>query len=171
MTKEVYKMDDATKEPKKSKTKTEHRKQKVAAKRAEEAKRPVGRPPEIVIDDKMIRQVEIMAGLGMKQEDIARVLGMHHTTLWEKFKECGELDKALKRGEAKASMQVTESAFKQAVSGKNPAMTMFWLKCRQRWKEVQQVEMTGEMKLTFATQIGDDGVVRRFEEKKELKDG
>jgi len=36
-------------------------------------------------------------------------------------------------GVVEARAQVTQAAFKQATSGRDPASTMFWLKTRARW--------------------------------------
>lgn len=113
-----------------------------------------GRPNKLITEDN-IRQIEVMAGLGLRKEDICRVLGICKSTLWEKIQADEEIQEAMRRGEAKAAMQVTQSAFQQAISGKNPAMTMFWLKCRQRWREVHHVQITNEM--VFRTRMGESG--------------
>ena len=39
------------------------------------------------------------------------------------------------KGEAKALGRVSQKAFEMAVSGNQPAMTMFYLKCRGKWTE------------------------------------
>ena len=43
----------------------------------------------------------------------------------------------------KRRQKITAVAFKLASSGKYPPMTMFWLKCRERWREVQVHEHSG----------------------------
>ena len=41
----------------------------------------------------------------------------------------------IKNGKHIANMEIVLSAFQQAKSGRVPAMTMFWLKCRCGWRE------------------------------------
>lgn len=85
-------------------------------------------PPK-ELTPKELEEIETMAGLGMRYEDIASLKGMCDDTL---KKYAGE---ALKRGKAKAKAQVMQTAYKMAVSGKTPAMTMFWLKTQACWRE------------------------------------
>jgi len=71
----------------------------------------------------------MLAGLGMRYEDIALTKGVCLETL---KKYAGEM---LERGKAKAKAQVMQSAFKMALSGKHPTMTTFWLKTQCGWRE------------------------------------
>ena len=71
----------------------------------------------------------MLAGLGMRYEDIALTKGVCVENL---KKYAGEM---LERGKAKAKAQVMQSAFKMALSGKHPAMTTFWLKTQCGWRE------------------------------------
>lgn len=75
------------------------------------------------------RMVELCAMGGIKQEDIAKALGISPPTLRKHFRD--ELDVAYLRANAK----VVQSAYEQAVSGKSTAMTIFWLKARMGWSE------------------------------------
>jgi hypothetical protein len=91
---------------------------------------------------------------GMPQEDILAGLPIDDTkTLRKHFRE--ELDTAY----AKANARVVQTAFKQATSGKSPAMTMFWLKTRMGWKEteVREVEHSmeegGSINITFPSDV------------------
>jgi len=81
------------------------------------------------LSDKDLAEVEMLAGLGMRYEDIALTKGVCLETL---KKYAGEM---LERGKAKAKAQVMQSAFKMALSGKHPAMTTFWLKTQCGWRE------------------------------------
>jgi hypothetical protein len=83
---------------------------------------------------KDLDEVETMAGLGMRFEDIARLKGMCLDTL---KKHAGE---QLNRGRAKAKAAVMQTAYKMALSGKYPAMTMFWLKTQAAWSETMPEE-------------------------------
>lgn len=110
--------------------------------------KPIGRPPEsykTTFSEKDIRKVEILSGYGLTAEQIADVHGVHRETFRRYCDENPKLKAALETGRSKASAAVTQSAYQQAVSGKTPAMTMFWLKCRQRWKETHVVEHSGEI--------------------------
>jgi hypothetical protein len=81
------------------------------------------------LSEKDLAEVEMLAGLGMRYEDIALTKGVCLETL---KKYAGEM---LDRGKAKAKAQVMQSAFKMALSGKHPAMTTFWLKTQCGWRE------------------------------------
>lgn len=87
-------------------------------------------------DPEIVRQVETMAGLGLRTEDIAAVVGVSTRTIERHL-----LD-AVQRGRSRATAQVAQTAYKMAVSGEVPAMTMFWLKCQGRWREKHEVEIT-----------------------------
>jgi hypothetical protein len=78
---------------------------------------------------KDLEEVEAMAGLGLRFDDIAQIKGMCDDTL-KKY-----ANDALKKGKAKAKAQVMQTAYKMAVSGKHAAMTMFWLKTQCQWQE------------------------------------
>lgn len=84
-------------------------------------------------DPEIIRQVETMAGLGLRTEDIAAVVGVGKRTIERRLLE------AVQRGRSRATAQVAQTAFRMAVSGETPAMTMFWLKCQGRWREKHEV--------------------------------
>ena len=91
-------------------------------------------PPK-TLTEKELAEVEMMAGLGMRFEDIALTKDMCLDTL-KKY-----ADPQLQQGKAKTKAQVMQTAFKMAVSGKTPAMTMFWLKTQAGWRE-KPVEST-----------------------------
>src|SRR5579863_9339766 len=81
------------------------------------------------LTDKELEEIEAMAGLGMRFEDIARMKGMCLDTLRKYARE------QLQRGKFKAKAAVMQTAYKMAVSGKFPVMTMFWLKTQASWRE------------------------------------
>jgi len=87
--------------------------------------------PAKKLTEKELSEVEMLAGLGLRYEDIAAIKGMCLDTL-KKYAE-----EALQRGKAKAKAQVMQTAYKMALSGKTPAMTIFWLKTRAGWRENQ----------------------------------
>ena len=81
------------------------------------------------LDEQALREVEMLAGLGLRLDDIAAVKGMSDDTLKKHAAD------HLKKGRANAKAQVMQTAFKMAISGKCPAMTIFWLKTRAGWSE------------------------------------
>ena len=83
------------------------------------------------------RVVEAMTGFGTPEQDIAQSLRIAAKTLRKHFRQ--ELD----LGATKANATVAQSAFKMAISGQYPAMTMFWLKCRAGWRETAILQHTG----------------------------
>jgi peptidyl-tRNA hydrolase len=91
--------------------------------------------PSKSLTDKELIEIEMMAGLGLRYEDIASIKGMCLDTL-KKY-----ADSALSRGKAKAKLQVAQTAYKMATSGKTPAMTIFWLKTQARWKDYGSQEV------------------------------
>ncbi len=77
------------------------------------------------------RQVEAMAGYGIPEADIARVLGIDPKTLRKHYRD--ELD----TGHILANAKVAESLFRKATGDHRQAVTaaIFWLKTRAGWKE------------------------------------
>ncbi len=84
------------------------------------------------LTSKDLEEIETLAGLGMRFEDIAALKGMCDDTLKKYAKE------VLMRGKAKAKAAVMQTAYKMALSGKVPVMTMFWLKTQAGWHERMQ---------------------------------
>lgn len=105
------------------------------------------RKREFIPTEKDIAQVERMAKIGMTTEHIAIVLGRGKKSLFRDFEAFPELREAYERGAKAGVDEVSNTAYQMAISGKVPAMTMFWLKCRARWKEVHHVEHTGKLTL------------------------
>lgn len=80
--------------------------------------------------DEQRRTVKTLAGYGIKASQIASILGLHsEITLRKHFRE------ELSLGPLEASANVMRTAFQLASSGRDPAMTIFWLKTRGRWSE------------------------------------
>lgn len=97
--------------------------------------------------EKDLREIETMAGLGLRYEDIAAIKGMCADTL-KKY-----ADATLTRGRAKANANVMQTAYQMAVSGQCPALTIFWLKTRCKWRE-----HSAEDDLALARQIIVEGL-------------
>jgi hypothetical protein len=87
-------------------------------------------PSNFAPTEEQRRRVTLWAGLGMKQEQIARLVGLHSTaTLRKHFRA------ELLQGPVKAAMRVRKTLYQMATSGRNQAATMFWLKTRAGWSE------------------------------------
>ncbi|MEP9390574.1 hypothetical protein [Mesorhizobium sp. KR9-304] len=88
--------------------------------------RPVHTP-----DPALRRQVEAMAGYGIPELGIARVIGIDPKTLRKHYR--SELD----LGHVKANSAVAQSLFKKATGDGPQSVTaaIFWAKTRMGWKE------------------------------------
>ena len=84
-------------------------------------------------------QVEAMAGYGVPEGDIARVLDVPADYLREHFR------KELDSGQIKANTKVAESLYRKATGEGREAVTaaIFWLKTRAGWKETAGHEVSG----------------------------
>ena len=84
--------------------------------------------PAFVVDDAMRERVRYLAGVGVRQDDIAKIIGCAPKTLRKRFRD--ELD----RGVAEANATVSGYLFAAAKAGNIPAI-IFWLKTRAQWRE------------------------------------
>ena len=84
--------------------------------------------PAFVVDDAMRERVRYLAGVGVRQDDIARIVGCAPKTL---RKQCRD---DLDRGVAEANAMVSGYLFAAAKAG-NVTAQIFWLKTRARWRE------------------------------------
>jgi hypothetical protein len=93
-------------------------------------------------DETSRRQVEAMAGYGVREADIATVLEVDEKTLRKHYR--SELDK----GHIKATTKVAENLYRKATGEGREAVTaaIFWLKTRAGWKETLVQEMRGEVR-------------------------
>jgi hypothetical protein len=81
-----------------------------------------------VVNDALREKVRYLAGLGVRQDDIARIIGCAPKTLRKRFRD--ELD----RGVAEANATISGSLFANAKGG-NVTAQIFWLKTRAHWRE------------------------------------
>ena len=81
-----------------------------------------------VVDEATRERVRYLAGVGVPQDDIARIVGCAPKTLRKRFRE--DLD----RGVAEANATVCGYLFAAAKAG-NISAIIFWLKTRARWRE------------------------------------
>jgi hypothetical protein len=86
--------------------------------------------PKLKPTEEQRKQVKAMIAVGIKQEDVARMLGIKSAkTLRKYFRK--ELDQAA----ISANVSVGHALYKMAVSGEYPAATIFWLKSQAHWRE------------------------------------
>ena len=81
-----------------------------------------------VVNDAMRERVRYLAGVGVRQDDIAKIIGCAPKTLRKQFRD--ELD----RGVAEANATVCGYLFAAAKAGNIPAI-IFWLKTRAHWRD------------------------------------
>ena len=85
------------------------------------------------VNDAMREKVRHLAGLGVPQDDIAKLVGCVPKTLRKRFR--NELD----RGVVEANATVTGYLLAAAKAG-NIAAIIFWLKTRAHWRERSAAE-------------------------------
>ena len=81
-----------------------------------------------VVNEAVREQVRHLSGVGVRQDDIARIIGCAPKTLRKRCRE--DLD----RGVAEANATVAGFLFAAAKAG-NIAAIIFWLKTRAQWRE------------------------------------
>lgn len=86
------------------------------------------------------QQLEDFASAGLIVEQMASLLGYSKKTLERFMQDDPSLHDALEKGRVKPVLKVAQTAYAMAVSGEVPAMTMFYLKTRGKWKETHVVE-------------------------------
>jgi hypothetical protein len=100
--------------------------------------------PEILINDEMIRRAEAYAAQGLTMPQIASVLGMSQTTLYDKKSKFSEFSEAI-RGKDKGIATITNALFNKARDGDNTAM-IFYLKNQAGWQDRVEKETIIEHK-------------------------
>src|SRR6266436_6727327 len=80
------------------------------------------------VNDALRERVRYLAGLSVRQDDIARIIGCAPKTLRKRFRD--DLD----CGVAEANATISGSLF-GAAKGGNVTAQIFWLKTRARWRE------------------------------------
>ena len=81
-----------------------------------------------VVNETVREKVRHLAGVGVRQDDIARIIGCAPKTLRKRCRD--DLD----RGVAEANAMVSGSLFANAKGG-NVTAQIFWLKTRAQWRE------------------------------------
>src|SRR6267143_377263 len=81
-----------------------------------------------VVNDALREKARYLAGLGVRQDDIAKIIGCAPKTLRKRLRD--ELD----RGVAEANATISGYLFAAAKTG-NITAIIFWLKTRAHWRE------------------------------------
>lgn len=82
----------------------------------------------------MRRQVEGMAGIGIRQDQIAAIIRCDPKTLRKHFHD------ELERGSALATMKVAKRLYDRALDG-DTACLIFWMKARAGWREKAELQI------------------------------
>jgi hypothetical protein len=108
--------------------------------------------PRFTPTDEQRSIVKMLAALGIRQDYIVEMIGWRsETTLRTHFQS------ELAQGAAEANRQVAQSLFRQATSGKCPAASMFWLKCRAGWRERKEYDQAAPALPPFVVGVVKDG--------------
>ena len=89
--------------------------------------------PAFVVNETLREKVCHLAGLGVPQNDIAKIVGCAPKTLRKRFRD--ELD----RGVAEANAIISGCLFSNAKGG-NTTAQIFWMKTRGGWRERQPAD-------------------------------
>lgn len=93
-----------------------------------------------------IERLGRMAGVGCNVEQMAAIIGVSKTTLERRMVDQPGVKEGILKGRAAAGDAVMETAYQMAVSGKSAVMTIFWLKCREHWKDRTDINITADDK-------------------------
>jgi hypothetical protein len=90
-------------------------------------------------DEASRRQVEALAGYGVREDEIAEFIGIDPKTLRKHYRQ------ELRQGHTKANAKVAENLYRRATGEGREAVTaaIFWLKTRAGWKESVSHELSG----------------------------
>jgi len=104
--------------------------------------RKVGRPS--MLDAQTLRRTQRLALLGVTDGEMADVLGISLSTLYNWQRTSPEFLHAQKKGKALADSQVAARMYRDALNG-NTTAQIFWLKNRRRgeWRDVNRTEISG----------------------------
>jgi AraC-like DNA-binding protein len=101
--------------------------------------------PLIVIDEEICKRAEGYAAQGLTMNQIAQVLGISQTTLYDKQSKFSEFSEAIKRGKNKGIATITNALFRKASDGDNTAM-IFYLKNQAGWQDKIEKETIVEQR-------------------------
>jgi hypothetical protein len=100
----------------------------------------IGRPKKEVSPEDL-GQVEKMAAMGLRMDQMAALMHMSERSLERRKREHKALCDAIERGRAQATEDIAAVAYRMAQY--DPTMTKFWLRTQAGWAETKKLEMTG----------------------------
>jgi hypothetical protein len=102
-------------------------------------------------DDASRRQVEALAGYGVREDEIAEFIGIDAKTLRKHYRQ------ELRQGHTKANAKVAENLYRRATGEGREAVTaaIFWLKTRAGWRETLAHELSGPEGAPIAVEHSD----------------
>lgn len=94
-------------------------------------------------------QIELLAGLGLTEDDIALVSGVCRQTLYSRKLRDQKLDQALKRGKLRADVEVVKALYTRATQYGDTTAMIFWLKNRrpEQWRDKQDIDVNSRVTL------------------------
>lgn len=98
---------------------------------------------KIIFTEAMLARIYEMSRIRLPLETIATLIGVSKSTLEREAKKNDAVSEALSKGRAEAQQTIYDHAFKQAISGLDSRMTIFYLKTQHRWKEPTSIELAG----------------------------
>lgn len=99
--------------------------------------------------------IEKLAGFGLTNEKMADILNISRPTFQRHLAENQDLRDTLDKGKAKVSANVIGKAYDLCMKG-NVTMLIFWLRCREGWKE-EFPDIKGEIPIKINyVKSGDD---------------
>lgn len=95
-----------------------------------------------VLTPTMLEKAGVAASRGLDHDDIARVLGISVTTLYEHKAKNEEFAEAIRRGKAKGHLAIADAVYNKAKAGNMDAARLI-LSRRYGWQEHQKIEVEG----------------------------
>jgi hypothetical protein len=109
----------------------------------------------IAVTAQDIRQVEVMAGLGMTLKHISLILDISTNTL-NRWLALEEVREAFDRGRAQGALAITKTAYSQAIDG-NTTMLIFFLKTQLGWRDTTVIQVPEDSGAKIIIQMPDNG--------------
>jgi len=104
---------------------------------------------------KDLELLEKLAGFGLSNEKMADIFNISRPTFQRHLAENEELRHTVDRGKAKVSVNVIGKAYELCMKG-NVTMLIFWLRCREGWKD-EFPDIKGEIPIKINyVRSGDD---------------
>lgn len=109
-------------------------------------KKKTGRPKGsgINLTDEQKKLAGQLAAVGCNLDQIAAMLDMDPKTLDNIIARDPSVSCAISKGRGNGISKVAATAYQMAISGKQPAMTIFFLKTRARWAEARDIDPNEE---------------------------